>query len=81
MGEKGKPMSIQQARKMRDGVLKGDSAIAQAWKELIDSGGSLVEPESADEASEVDDRGQTPLDMKNRGSHTLAYLRRVDEQF
>ena len=28
-------MTLAQARKMRDGVLKGDSAIARAWKELI----------------------------------------------
>ena len=28
-------MTLAQARKMRDGVLKGDSAIARAWKELL----------------------------------------------
>jgi len=29
-------MHIEQARKMRDGLLKGNSVMAQAWKELLD---------------------------------------------
>lgn len=28
-------MTLEQARKMRDGILKGDSAMSQAWKELL----------------------------------------------
>ncbi len=79
MGEKGKRMTMEQARKMRDGVLKGDSAIAAAWKELIDS-----EPATgpADEASaQTDERGQVVLDMKDEGAHRLAFMRRTSEQF
>ncbi len=30
-----KPMSLKQARAMRDGILKGDSAMSQAWKEIL----------------------------------------------
>ncbi len=76
----GKPMTLEQARKMRDGVLKGDSAIAQAWKEILPDSRAVVEPQEAS-SEEVDDRGQTALDMKETGAHTLAFLRRVDEQF
>ncbi len=28
-------MDLEHARKMRDGLLKGDSVMAQAWKELL----------------------------------------------
>ena len=59
-------MTLEQARKMRDGVLKGDSAIAQAWKELIT--GEAATPSAADTSSPAASPGE-------RGAHTLASLK------
>lgn len=53
-------MTLAQARKMRDGVLKGDSAIAQAWKELI-SGEAASEPATEAEA-DAEERGYATLE-------------------
>ncbi len=41
-------MHIEQARAMRDGLLKGDSVMAQAWKELL---GQVPEGQAPDESS------------------------------
>ena len=61
-------MTLAQARKMRDGVLKGDSAIARAWKELI----------TGEAAPEV---LTSPLEASpgERGTHTLATLKAREE--
>ncbi len=85
MGEKGKKLTLEQARKMRDGVLKGDSAIAQAWKELIGgppfSGGddSPLEEEPAPSSSHETDR----WDMVENDSAVkkMDELQRLDEGF
>ncbi len=41
-------MHIEQARKMRDGLLKGDSVMAQAWKELLGQVPEGTPPEGTD---------------------------------
>lgn len=41
-------MHIEQARKMRDGLLKGDSVMAQAWKELLGQVPEGSAPEGSD---------------------------------
>ena len=44
-------ITLKQARAMRDGILKGDSEMAKAWKELIEGGASEdVGPFVVDEA-------------------------------
>lgn len=54
-------MTMKQARAMRDGTLKGDSAISRAWKELISGGvaSEAAQPEGASSDNE-------------RGAHTIA---------
>lgn len=54
-------MKLSQARKMRDGLLKGDSVMAQAWKELLDGSPGTDSP---------DERGE--IDPSERGAHTAA---------
>ena len=45
-------MHIDQARKMRDGLLKGDTVMARAWKELLPGyGGSSDSDVSPDSPS------------------------------
>jgi len=41
-------MHIEQARKMRDGLLKGNSVMAQAWKELLGGIPSGEAPDGTD---------------------------------
>ena len=60
-------MTLEQARKMRDGVLKGDSAIARAWKELI-SGDVAPPPQDS-----------SPATSSDRGAATLASMRAREE--
>ncbi|MEE9198067.1 MAG: hypothetical protein V3U45_07965 [bacterium] len=56
-------MTIEQARKMVAGTLKGDSAMAQAMKELISGEAAPPSPEDLPTAS------------SDRGVHTLARMR------
>ncbi len=49
-------MKLSQARKMRDGLLKGDSVMAQAWKELLDGRTGTDSPDVQPEPS-PDERG------------------------
>lgn len=63
-------MTLKQARAMRDGVLKGNSVMAKAWKELI-TGEAAVAPTS--EAS--------PSSPGDRGTHTLASLKAQAESW
>lgn len=60
-------MKLSQARKMRDGLLKGDTVMAQAWKELIS--GEAASDVSAEPAASSDERG----------AHTLANLKEQAE--
>ena len=60
-------MTMKQARAMRDGTLKGDSAIARAWKELI-TGEAAPEDSTPSAAS-----------SEERGAHTLARLKAQEE--
>ena len=80
MGEKGKPISIEQARKMRDGILKGDSAIAQAWKELIGSPESSIPEEEAAPSSSAMDRWDVDH-SEDSAVKKQAELQRLDEAF
>ncbi len=54
-------MKLSQARKMRDGLLKGDSVMAQAWKELLDGRTGTDTP---------DEQGE--IDPSEQGAHTVA---------
>ena len=60
-------MTMKQARAMRDGVLKGDSSIAKAWKELLEAGGSTDfedgsgDPLTQEELEKSDERGAKTL--------------------
>ena len=56
---------------MRDGVLKGDSAIAQAWKELISG-------EVPAAATATDAVAASPGE---RGAHTAASLKAATESW
>ncbi len=58
-------MTLAQARKMVAGTLKGDSAMAQAMKELIT--GEAVE--------DLGDTSPQAASSEERGSHTLARMR------
>ena len=62
-------MTMKQARAMRDGVLKGDSAIAKAWQELIT--GEAASPSLEDTTS------ASPGD---RGERTLARMRALQDE-
>ncbi len=64
-------MTLAHARKMRDGVLKGDSVIAQAWKELISGEAATEAPSPASSASPSGERG----------SHTAASLKAQAESW
>ncbi len=57
---------------MRDGTLKGDSAISRAWKELIT--GEVVRDTSSPPAM-----GSKTTSPGERGTHTLAALKARQE--
>ena len=57
-------MKLSQARKMRDGLLKGNSVMAQAWKELITGEAPSVTPTTS-----------SPASPGERGIHTAASLK------
>ncbi len=65
-------MKLEQARKMRDGLLKGDSVMAQAWKELLD-GSTGTKP--------LDERAEEEAQSSDRGFKTAAAFRRRDGAF
>jgi len=62
-------MTMKQARAMRDGTLKGDSAIARAWKELI----------SGEAAPAMADSPSSPGSPDNDAEHQLASLKARQE--
>ncbi len=65
------PMKLEQARKMRDGLLKGNSVMAQAWKELITG---------APAASPADEGGlRAAPSTGERGAHTIASMKAKEE--
>ncbi len=47
---------------MRDGLLKGDSVMAQAWKELLDGSPGTHTPDERAPSSDVDRRARKVLD-------------------
>ncbi len=61
-------MKLSQARKMRDGLLKGDSVMAQAWKELLDGRVGTDTPDEQPDSGE-------------RGAHTLASMKSRQESW
>lgn len=52
-------MTLKQARAMRDGILKGDSAMAVAWKELL--GGEPLEQAAEAAVASAGERGEKTL--------------------
>ena len=65
-------MTMKQARAMRDGILKGDSAMAQAWKELL--GGS-----AGGSASAATTGSSLPASTGERGEKTIARFKAAEE--
>ena len=60
-------MTLEQARKMRDGVLKGDSAIAKAWKELISGEPSAIPSDTSPQEGSPD----TAKERREKGISAL----------
>ncbi len=60
-------MKLSQARKMRDGLLKGDSVMAQAWKELLDGSTGTDSPDE-------------DVSSEERGLRTLKRLRGMQDE-
>lgn len=69
-------MTIAQARKMLEGTLKGDSAMAQAIKEKMGDVAMATEPGAAG-------AGYKPADLVEgeRGTRTIRQLRNQEEAF
>ncbi len=69
-------MKLSQARKMRDGLLKGDSVMAQAWKELLDGRTGTNTPDVPAQPQDIVNE-----DPDARGAKTREMMRRQEEGF
>ncbi len=69
-------MKLEQARKMRDGLLKGDSVMAQAWKELLDGRTDTGRPDVPAQPQDIVNK-----DPDARGAKTADMMKRQMEAF